>query len=46
MAVPSPVGDAKIVSPISTLYSGTKIKCIFFFKKNIVFNKSMALSTV
>ena len=44
MAVPPPAGDVKIVSPISTLYSDTQIKCIK--KKNIVFNKSMALSTV
>ena len=34
MAVPSPEGVAKIVSPISTLYSSTQIKCIFLKKKS------------
>ena len=36
----SPVSSRrrKIVPPISTLYNGTKIKCIFLKKKNIVWH--------
>ena len=37
MAVPSPVGDVKIVSPISTFvlyeYVDTQIKCFFYLSE-------------